>query len=341
MGQTCSKDSATTTKHPLLHPRMKLFSSALSACASGRDSTRRKGGPPTKTIRPPPTRPTPVASSHVDHSPPSPPPPPTSVDTHEYDYDLSEAPAPLHQHQASYRILLSLLRRHRTVGSSLFTLITNEQEYLLHLVCELSGANASVIGLLVFAHPKASTLKSPRTLRTALQVALCHGAPMDVIALLFAFETDTLGFCQTPLDQDLLPLALLVQPLLEWETCHRLCALREDNERHAMFMQMARTWPAGLKFMDRCWSNYYYGWRYMDALGSKTEEGGEPLLYESFHTVCVQSCDNAAANEKGSRRRQQWTGSASCSTVSHLDHANHPDVGLAEGVLNLLAHLEE
>ena len=77
----------------------------------------------------------------------------------------------------------------------------------------------------------------------------------------------------------------------------------------------------------------------MDALGS--EEGGEPLIYESFNTVCVRLGGNAA-NEKGSRRRRQGSGSASCSTaVSHLDRNNHPDVGLAEGVLNLLAHLEE
>jgi hypothetical protein len=107
---------------------------------------------------------------------------------------------------------------------------------------------------------------------------------VDVITLLFEFETNKAAFCQEKLDNGWFPLQLLLQPVQ-----HNACLLREDNARHSMFMKLVNAWTDGLHHVDACWRNYYHIWRYMDALGGIARTTGEAealLFHQSFSSVC-------------------------------------------------------
>ena len=143
------------------------------------------------------------------------------------------------------------------------------EEYLLSLICECPGVNCSVVGLLVFANPTALALKSVRTKLSALQSALLHGAPLDVVQLLFELEGDQQGFAQTLIpaspekhygvgvdangdnDPPLLPVQLLLRGVMEGKGPTPAYRLRTSPLRHALFMGIVEAWEASLEKLDR------------------------------------------------------------------------------------------
>ena len=354
----------------------------IKACASSRDTNK---DTTTKIIRPLPIRPSPIlaqkrsASSStatlttgaVDNAnntnnkeqpTQSNSKTPLRVDHKNDCYDLRLAPESLEKHKDSYRILLSLLRRHTTLGCSLFALSntntntntnanmyanlntihtqqneTNHHDYLLHLICESKLVNSSVVGLLVFANPCAPTLRSPRTGFTPLQVALLCNAPLDVVTLLWEFETNKTQFCQDILINDLVPLQILLQPM-----CNNPCSLRADASRHSLFMQFANEDEHILERTTNesknVWKDYYKAWKLMDHMGSN----GKPSLFHQSFANVLQDKEHTMTTLKNTglgtiRTRTKNTELAKhndeCSTCSNSE-------ALVEGVANLLQLIE-
>lgn len=313
--------------------------SAIKACAVPRRGTDR----PTKIIRAPPPRPTPVrclpSSSGISIlSPPtnnrdidpltndatidggnsndsaSLPPPSLDLD-YRYDhydyYDLNQAPEAKEEHQDSYNILLSLLRRQRKLGTSLFAVKTtgfsggsnnkttakSDSDYLLHLMCQSKGVNSSVVGLLVFANPRAPKLRSPRTGLTPLQVALLCNVSMEVITLLYEFETHKEQFCHETLSGHRVPLEVLLQPI------SNPCNLRKDSSRHALFMRFVEVWDGALEAVKnkQVWIDYYAAWKYMDNIGKGGYRGSGSGIGRSV-TFHYQSFANLLHREDHAER---------------------------------------
>lgn len=218
--------------------------------------------------------------------------------------------------------------------------LTTNKEYLIHLICASTYANASVIGLLVFANPQAPLLKSPRTNRTPLQVALCRHAPVDVITLLFEFETNKTAFCQEKLDNGLVPLQLLLQPVQ-----HNACLLREDNARHSMFMKLVNTWTDGLQHVDTCWRNYYHIWRHMDELAGRAKTTREAATTATHGTqgkntkLLFHHCfSSVLTGTKGKKKAQSGTKRRQRSSIGTIDVVVGNDT-VTEGIHNLLTTL--
>jgi len=381
MGQTCGKqdDTTDTQQQQPPPPNMKLF---FAAC--GGDRRRQEETGVTKQIRPPPTRPTPV----IGGAPTAPTTyVPTAREAHSSDnnnnnnnnnekeeeedhFDLSSAPPlALPEHQDSYRVLLSLLRRHRTsVGSALLPLLmvplakekekareksSHEQkkenmadsDYLLHLMCACPNVNTSVVGLLAFAHPRSTTYRSLRTKRTPLQVALSsRNVSMEVITLLFEYETRKTNFCQETLEGDLLPLAVLLEPVT---LANGTCSLRSNSLRHALFMRFVLAWKDSLKFVDKCWSDYYHAWMFMDEIGSGSRHsggggsggggggssGGPHHFHQCFGDLKLGGeYEHQMETRKGERRQQN----REIDVDSYNDEVNEE---LVEGAHNLLSLL--
>jgi hypothetical protein len=374
MGQTCGKlnDTTETDANP---PNMKLF---FAACAGDR---RPPEETVTKQIRQPPTRPTPVVNVPASTSAST-----ASIDTtttttgdhsslednnvEEDHFDLSSAPPlALPEHQDSYRVLLSLLRRHRTsVGSTLLPLLplmqeeddeeeeeekkcpssvetSNKDDYLLHLMCALPNVNTSVVGLLAFAHPRSAMYKSPRTRKTPLQVALSSRVvSMEVITLLFEYETKKTKFCQDTLDGGMLPLAVLLEPVTN--SSQGTCSLRSSSLRHALFMRFVFAWKDSLKFVDKCWSDYYHAWVYMDEIGSGGGfggggrsgggGGGPPHFYQCFSDLMLGGENEENMLGRNSRHERRKNREINVNIHDDKDGANE---ALVEGAHNLLSLL--
>ena len=211
------------------------------------------------------------------------------------DADLNAAPKPLPEHARSYAALLTLLRSYpraaaeplalpapagdANADSASLSSSASSPEHLLHHLCACpGGANCSVVGLLLFAHPGAVRAKSPSSGLSALQTALLHSAPLDVVTLLFELEADQRRFCRTRIGSvsgdgtdsgdsvgggGLLPIELLLLPVRgsPYE-------LRVSPRRHALFMRFAAVaWESAAAVLDLTWVNYHAFWKGMEGLG--------------------------------------------------------------------------
>jgi hypothetical protein len=233
-----------------------------------------------------------------------------SLSHNDFTYLGEEAPPPLREHQKSHGELLSLLSsnpllatepvRHtrdldvkagaeegeeaeeeETAGQVITK--KTEEEYLLSLICECPGANCSVVGLLVFANPSAPALRSMRSGLSALQSALLHGAPLDIVLLLFELEANQRRFAQTPIslesggrhggagnDTSLIPAELLLRGIAGGKDSTPAYRLRTSLLRHSLFMSMVQAWEGSLESLGADWAQYYEFWSQMDALGRAT-----------------------------------------------------------------------
>ena len=248
----------------------------------------------------------------------------------DFTYLAEEAPAPLNEHRESHQKLLQLLLENPLLASEpvYYTSASGprdgvadgsaakdarSEEHLLSLICQSAGANCSVVGLLVFANPKAPEVRAHKSGLSPLQTALLNGASLDIVQLLFDLEKDKRRFAQTAVSLslrrkdrarescdsvkgELLPVELLLQQTNGGYTCASerdrvtwAYKLRTSSVRHYLFMSMVRMWEGSLKVLGEEYARYYSFWKYMDSLGNDNDEYGYGVHFSFPRAMLLKS----------------------------------------------------
>ena len=204
-------------------------------------------------------------------------------------FDAAQAPAPLEEDRVEWHALLKLLQLFP--GRDRY-LVEELNEAVLIAICALPGSNCSVVSLLLYSYPQSILMRSPKTGLSALQTAMLHGAPLDVITLLYDAEVDKHSFCATMLRSDQHPLDEGKYPL-EHLLLHvrSPLALRNSPRKHRLFMRFCSVYPTAMQRLDAAWGRYYRFWRWL----------GQTKLHEfncSFPNVFADDAECLSRDKK-------------------------------------------